>query len=458
VSPSELLDVIDAFKNDPTGFNEICLRRPAYWSKQVEICDSFVSNRITVACTGNGVGKSYVAAGLLIWALICHPGCKVLSSAPSNQLLSDVLWGEVRQAWNRSIFKDLFAADIKANPQRLVLADGWDAVGWSSDSTAKMSGRHRGDLFWILDESSDIMPEVWEGIWSNNPSKVLILGNPLKPSGDMHRLATNPGPQVNVLQVSSLDSPDIHLPRSRRGMADATWLQGIREVYGEGSPYWQVHVEGRYTDEDIFTLIPGSWLDRCTTPHPTHDANGQVIDHGPLTLSVDLSKGTGRGDSSVIIVRDHDSIHYMDWSSTWRFPEGVGERVKQVAAEYKIPGNKITYDSGGLGEGFGFILSSHFGLSGAYGYVGGETGGRLATNFRGASALAMKNRLDPSRNPRHFHVPQKYLDTLKPQIAELRYELAGRDQIKIESKDKMKVRLGRSPDHLDAAIQSWSRN
>jgi hypothetical protein len=447
---TELATVLRAYRDRPVEFNEQILRRRPYWSKQKEICKSFLEHRITCVTSGNAVGKSYVASGLNLFSLFCFPGSMVRSTAPSNQLLVDVLWGETRQAYNKSILSELLGNSIKANPQRLELADGWDAVGWASDSTAKMSGRHRGDLVWILDEASDIKPEVWDGVWSTNPSKVLVLGNPLTPSGDFYRLCTETSSQVNVIQVSSLESPDIALPRSKRGMADSNWLQGIREQYGEDSPYWKVHVLGQFTDEDSHALIPIAWLDRCSLPL----AEGN---HGLLTLSVDLSGGTGRGDASVICVRHMDGIVYMNWSNNWPYPEGVVQKVVEVASKYQIPGHQIVYDAGGLGLGFGWVLNQH-GLGGAYGYVGGETGGKWATNFRGASALAFRDRLDPSRNATPFSIPKEYLDALRPQITELRYELATRDQIKLEPKDRMKLRLKRSPDQLDSLLSSFCRN
>ena len=445
--------------DDPAGFNKIVLGRThesianGYWHKQVEVLRSTLTNRYTVVPAGHGCGKSYLASGAALHFAYTRPNSRVLLFGPTFPQLQEVLWGELADAWQKSRIK-LPGRLIGGNSPKLLLGEKWGIWGSSvgGDGVSK-AGRHAGRMLIVADEAcSEGYDDLIEDLEGLNASNYLFIGNPLRDGRfkSLCDMADAGRAGYEKISISSLESPHAHLDRSPVGLADKGYLEMMRSTYGEDSPQWRARVLGIFNDEDEFALIPNAWLDRCTTPHTNQE-------HGPLTLAVDLSKGTGRGDSSVIIVRDNDSLIFMDSSTTWKFPEGVGERVKQIATEYKIPGNKIIYDSGGLGEGFGFVLSSHFGLPGAYGYVGGETGGRLATNFRGASALALKNRLDPSRNSKHFYIPQKYIDILKPQIAELRYELAGRDQIKLEPKEKLKGRLGRSPDHLDCLIQSFCR-
>jgi hypothetical protein len=457
-------------KDDPVLFNELILDSPPLWSKQIEVCQSFLDHRITCVQAGNGVGKSYVARVLLLFALLCFPNSKVLSTAPSNQLLVDVLWSEVREAWNRCILnKQFFKTDIQANPQRLVLTDGWEAKGWSSDSTAKMSGRHRGDLIWIIDEASDVSSDVWKGIWSTNPSKMLVLGNPLHLNNDFHRLCTEENPQVNVITISSLDNPDIDMERSTRGMSDRTWLDGIRYTYGEGSPYWTVHVEGKFNIEDDWSLIPSEWIDLCNSPHP-----GRI---GPVRLSVDLSKGVGgTSDNSVIMVWDDAGILDLEAANTWAL-ETTAQLTVNYAMKWKVEPSKVTYDGTGLGLGFGNQLDA-LGLIGTRAYIG-------TSSLRSASAWEMRQRLDPGRkiipvqdtrsrpvhslnhlftgsaaptiekpyNQAPFSIGKKeWLDKLRPEFMAFRYKLNGSGGITLETKEELKKRLGHSCDFADALL------
>ena len=445
--------------DDPAGFNKIVLGRlhkslpEGYWAKQVEVLRSTLANRYTLVPAGHGCGKSYLASGGAIHFAYTRPNSRVLLFGPTFPQLQEVLWGELADAWNKSRVK-LPGRLIGGNSPKLLIGDKWGIWGSSvgGDGVSK-AGRHAGEMLVVCDEAcSEGYDDVIEDLEGLNASNYLFIGNPLR-HGRFKALCDKADagvPGYEKITISSLESPHAHLGRSPVGLADRGYIEMMRATYGEDSPQWRARVLGRFNDDDIFALIPDAWMERCLQP---------PIDrvHGPRTLAVDLSKGTGRGDLSVIVVRDDDQLLHMDSSAVWSYPEGVATRVKQVAAAYNVAPENITYDSGGLGEGFGFILANNFGLPGAYGYVGGEHGGRLATNFRGAAALSFKHRLDPSRNPAHFHIPRGYLDALRPQIAELRYELAGKDQIKLEPKERLKARLGRSPDHLDSLIQSFCR-
>ncbi|MBV8313337.1 MAG: hypothetical protein JOZ53_00105, partial [Planctomycetaceae bacterium] len=93
---------IVACRDDPARFNATVLGRGAYWHRQREICRSVVDRPVTLVPSGNGVGKSYVAAGLLHWFLIAYPGSLVVATAPSQVQLEEVLWKEVERAYRGS--------------------------------------------------------------------------------------------------------------------------------------------------------------------------------------------------------------------------------------------------------------------------------------------------------------------------------------------------------------------
>jgi hypothetical protein len=448
--------LITACIDKPIAFNRHVLGRvhpslpDGYWSKQVEVLKAIRKYRKVMVPAGHAVGKGFLASGASIHFLVTNPDSRVILLGPTHSQVSTGLWPEVTAAWNRSLIP-LPGRVKNGSPLQITIKDKWGLIVSSADTDAEaLGGKHAGKMLVVCDEASwegyDKIIESLEGL---NASNYLFLGNPLRNNGFKRLCDQADDITSKVIRISSLESPHAHLDRSPVGMADRGYINDMRTRYGEDSPQWRVRVLGEFNEDDSFCLIPSNWMDRCLTPLTE-------IDHGPRCLSVDLSKGTGRGDYSVILVRDLDQILYMDWSASWSYPEGVAAKVKEVADRFKIPGDQVIYDHGGLGTGFGYNLAN-VGLAGAYGYVGGERGGKHATNFRGASALALKDRLDPSRNPVPFHIPRQYLDILKPQIAELRYELAGKDQIKLENKMLMKERMGRSPDHLDALIMAFAR-
>ncbi len=439
---SEILDLLIDFQDDPVAFNEIVLGRGPYWSRQVEIAESFRDNAITVAQTGNGVGKSFAASGLLLWATLCFPYCRVLSTAPSNELLADVLWSEVRKAFNRSELLNRLDVEIKSNPQRLELDDGWSAKGWSSDSIERMSGRHGERLIWIIDEASGISAEVWEGIWSTNPWKLLALGNPLYPEGGFYDLARNP--VANTIQISSLESPHIDLESSPDGRADGKWINRIRSVYGEGSPYWQAHVLGEFPEASFNALVHPSWLDLAEkTPHSPK---------GKKVLAVDLATPTGQ-DKSAYCLRDENGVCLLQ-QGQWSFDD-LAKIVARLAHDHQIPGSRIVYDAGGIGFGFGDNLKLH-GIH-ATPYLGAGSGGDLGVNARSACAHRLSRRLNPVRGDKSddFAIPKPIAAQVRQALLALRLANDDQGKVKLESKDSVKSAIGHSPDALDALMMTF---
>src|SRR5208282_4838765 len=72
--------LLDSCRDRPDLFNELFLNRPAYWSRQKDLCRSVVEYRTTVAYSGNMVGKDtkfincrigpfWRAVWLVIWAV-----------------------------------------------------------------------------------------------------------------------------------------------------------------------------------------------------------------------------------------------------------------------------------------------------------------------------------------------------------------------------------------------------
>ena len=102
----EIAAELERCRANPARFNETILGRDVedghgnrgYWPRQREICRSVVEKAVTLVPTGNGVGKSFLDAGLLHWFLIAHPGSLVVATASSQVQLEEVLWKEVERA------------------------------------------------------------------------------------------------------------------------------------------------------------------------------------------------------------------------------------------------------------------------------------------------------------------------------------------------------------------------
>ncbi len=71
-------------RNDPHYFNDVCLGRQPYWSRQIEMCRSVVDYRVTVVYSGNAIGKDYWVGGLVFWWLYARKDSLCIVTGPSQ--------------------------------------------------------------------------------------------------------------------------------------------------------------------------------------------------------------------------------------------------------------------------------------------------------------------------------------------------------------------------------------
>ncbi len=244
-----LAECLAECRDRPDWFNEVILRRPPYWSRQTEIALSVVKYRTTVAYTGNMVGKSYLAAGLIIWYLMTRPDSLVFVSGPSQTNLGTVIFTEVRRALEGAAlpFGGKLSKGIKASPHLMEIAPGWRAIGLATTSVERASGQHNSNLLAVIEEASGVEDFVFEAIDSLGFDRLLMIGNPLKSQGrfiDAILQAAkdkadglSPGRATNAIQVPSTESPHAHLEKSPCGLASASWIESIYRKHGKRSLY-----------------------------------------------------------------------------------------------------------------------------------------------------------------------------------------------------------------------------
>jgi hypothetical protein len=493
----EILDPLrKKYYRHPVSFNEYWLgRRPrdckdrhGYWKRQRQIARSVVTCPVTLVPTGNAVGKSFLAAGLLHWFLSTRRGSLVVATAPTQVQLEEVLWKEVERAYRGARIP--LGGRLLRSPLKVDLGGGWQALAYSTTKVERFSGHHAADLFAILDEASGVADEIYEAISSLNPSRELLMGNPLRPSGVFYDRCHARNPLANLISISSLESPHIGLERSPWGLADKTWLEKARADYGEGSLWWTCHVLGEFPDSGVDSVIPGSWLDRASdAPHQPG---------GPRRIAIDLAEGRG-GDRSVVVVKDENGLIDL-WSSTTASFEATAFQAAAMAQKYEVGDANISYDVAGIGADFGNRLRQ-FGIVAPIPYRGGNEGGPKHANFRSYSAWRLRQRLDPQRTdiqfgselsvaptiddfvyhparlaidgrvrggtsfiPRvqglsraQFSIPSRFLNgPLREELIGLRYELDLKGRVKLEVKEDYVERLKRSPDLADAFCQSFA--
>lgn len=481
-----LVGLLARCHGDPDLFNSAILGRPPYWHRQREIADSVCRYRITVAYTGNAVGKDYLVGGIVPWWLFTRSHSQVIVTGPSQTLLGSVTWKEVRRACDRHTDGEgrrisgpivplgvEVSRGIKASPLRLVVRGDWGAMAYSTTSVERASGQHNRKLLVIAEEASGIEDEIWDALDSLKYVRLLAILNPIRADGRAVQLIRQadadrrdglpPRRAVNAIRVSSRESPDAGLDESPRGLADKTWLADIERRYGRDSLYVRSHVDAVIPEQSSDRLIPDEWIDRAAAqPRPIHRP---FDDPRRRRIGCDLGEGVGR-DATAICVRDDDGV--LEWVAGSALDLAAAARaIAEMAAKWRVPHHRISWDSLGIGRDLRHHLVRH-GIAQAVPYAGSGRAKlpKAFTNLRTEAAWKLRRRLNPdwSSDP-HFPLataqgpfrlpPDGQFSLLREELQKLAYECVGQG-VRLISKEDLCAELGRSPDRSDALIQSFA--
>jgi hypothetical protein len=473
--------LLEACRDDPARFQEVVLGR-RLWTKQTEVCKAIAQSPVTVVPAGRAVGKSFLLAGTVLWWLYTRPNSLVITTGPDHRQVVLVLWKEIRRALRAVPAPAHSASDgprLKlgidhltrgySSPQRLTVRQGtdWGALGFSAQFEEGFSGQHAGELLVVVDEASGITAPIWSAIHGLAASRLVVAGNPIRYDchfRELHDHAVKGSSTIATVGISSLESPDARQDFSPHGMASRSFLNQMREIHGEESPWWRSNILGVFPGQETVRFIPAAWLDACTRESVLSDGLWTDYPAGSTFMGIDVGGGVG-GDRSVIVVRNQKQLLAV-FASEWHgVLDDARQRLEpivvQLARQWKVTSDHIVYDKAGIGRSFGSYLANH-GLTGAVGYFGAGRGGKHYLNRRTANAFMIRRRLDPHREG---YVPFycggiAEWPALREELAELRSPTMQLEegQVKqvLEDKDALAARLQRSPDVLDALLMTFT--
>jgi phage terminase large subunit len=471
--------LLEVCQHQPDLFNELFLNRPAYWSRQKDLCRSVVEYRTTVAYSGNMVGKDFWVAGIVLWWLLTRPNSLCIITGPSQMVLGSVTFKEIRRCLDGALlrFGGKLSSGLKASPAVIEIAPGWQGLGFSTTSVERSSGQHAGHLLAVVEEASGVEDYVFDAIDSLGYERLVCIGNPIRAEGkfvDLIRQADRdradnvpPRLAVNAIRIPSTESPHARQEKSEFGLADRTWLDSMYRKYGKGSLWVRSHIEARIPDVAAEQLIDPMWLNHHSTQHrpptpPTHPI------HRTRRIACDLSEGVGR-DSTCIMVVDDWGVLEVVLSNDAGLPEAAAT-IHRLVSKWQVPHDRITFDKLGIGRNFPNHLA-RYGITMAIPYAGEgrPQDPNSYVNLRTEAGWKLHNRLNtthpvfapaaPGRPPRA--IPQQdfyfcsgdYYVRLVEELRPLTYSLVGR-KTKLMPKDEWATILGHSPDVADALIQS----
>ena len=453
------------------------------WDKQVQILHSIRDNRETMVQSCHAAGKSWLAAGIVIWWLITRFNSKVITTAPTWRQVEDVLWAKIASQASKAP-----VLGLKPLKTAVQMGDDWFARGLSTRQPEKFSGYH-GNVLMVIDEASGVVGEnLWAAMDFNltdfKNDRMLAIGNPTDPTGEFHRRCTRETKGVRkTIKISAYDVPNVQLRREViPGLIDHRTVEMYEEEWGgAGHPLFDVRILGEFPRTGGESLFPLAWLDRAFT-YDTSRAFDPIagdtfyempdlstMQDGIRALGMDVA--AGGDDKNALAYRTGLKMqHVKGWyaQDTTELLEGrdmYGKELSQPSLFGWIdlyapdlayidalgPGKPI-YDSARKhklrnGDRYGKLRIRAFKAS-ASPLRDEMFANAKAEAYWNLRELLRLNQLDMSM------IQGETRREIERQAFAIRWKQNAKGQVQIEDKRTMKAREGFSPDELEAIIMS----
>lgn len=426
MTPEEVA-VGQAMVADPLPFFEHVLGA-TLTPDQLRVVESVRDNRRTAAPAGHGVGKSFVASGLALWYLVTRPGSKVVTTAPTWRQVEEVLWRELAASISRARIP---IGGTLTNTQ-LELGPNWFALGLSTDDPTRFQGIHAPHVMIVLDEATGIAPEIWdaaEAIAVGPHDRFLAIGNPTDPTSRFKQVCDSG--LWNVVEISCENHPNVLEGRMVvPGAPTREWVaERLEEYGGRASGLYRARVLGKWPEAGADVLILLSVVEgaqaRWTPPTGRPAAAGcDVARFGSdETVIVTIDEG---GNAGAPIVR-------------------VGQDLMATAGHLQHLGAMRTaVDDTGLGGGVTDRLSELDVIVDGVNFGENARDPERFVNRRAELWWGMREAL------LHGDVAIPLDARLASDLSNVKYSFDSRGRIRLEAKEEIRKRLGRSPDRGDA--------
>jgi len=443
--------------------------------EQRRILESMQIHRRTSVRSGHAAGKDYVAAVGSLCFLYLNIPSKVINTAPTDRQVISIMMSEIGRIYRNA--KINLGGDLWTHKITFSEDSDWFLLGFKTKDKKPedWTGFHSPNLMVVVTEASGIDQVTFdaiEGLLTGN-SRLVLIFNPNRTSGEAYQSTRSPlykKFKMNCLNAVNVRAKKILIP----GQVDWEWIdekirkpgwvteieegEQRRDLYDfkwEGKWYrpndlFLVKIMGEFPRATEDTLIPLSWVELANDRWQDLQGKGE----GTLKLGVDVA-GMGR-DLTVFAFRRGDVIERLKVYSKQDHMVTVGKAKNEL-----IKKEDITYiDSAGEGAG---VFSRLIELKvNAIGVMASEsakgltdmTEQRTFANMRAYLYWALRDALDPAFEGELALPP---LDELTQDLTEVHWSTRSNGDIIIEEKDKIKKRLGRSPDYGDAVANTFSK-
>ncbi|MGX1514016.1 hypothetical protein [Streptomyces collinus] len=456
---------------------------PATWAREVidwgadggltayqEDVVTRLAEKRRVAVRGpHGLGKSTTAAATVLWFATTRDlagiDWKVITTASAWRALTTYLWPEIHK-WARRIRWDVlgrapFSEVSELLTLNLKLLNG-AASAAASNRPELIEGAHADSLLYVIDEGKVVPDGTWdaiEGAFSGGRADgfpeafALAISTPGPPAGRFYEI------HKRAAGLEDWDTRHVTLEEAiAAGRISREWADQRRRQWGGDSALFHNRVLGEFHASDEDAVIPLSWVEAAVERWREWVEAGRPALEGRRFTGVDVAR-TG-GDSTILAHRTGHAITSLEahdredtMQTTARVQAVTGQGQKGRARPVPV------VDSIGVGGGVVDRLRELrvpvLAYTGAAATRSRTRDGEWGfTNVRSAAYWRMRELLDPAFGSKVM-LPDD--DLLLSDLTTPTWDVTTGlpPKIKIETKDDVTARLGRSPDRGDAVVMSF---
>ncbi len=439
-------DKVVEWRANPLQFvEEVFEVKPDAWQAKALTMFPTTPRMAMKAC--KGPGKSCLLAWIGWNFLVTRPHPMIGATSISGANLKANLWTEMAR-WRAKSKHDMLPALFEQTDRAIFMREHpktWkmEARTWAADADAAqignaLAGVHADYVMWLADESGDypeaLMPTL-EAIFAGSPKEAHIVqaGNPTRLEGPLYRACTVARALWALIEITAdPDNPD-RTPRVSVEHAREQIAQ-----YGRENPWVLVNIFGQFPPSSLNALIgPDAVEASMKRFYREHDYR-----HSPRVLGVDVARYGD--DSSIIFPRQGIQAFPPQQLRNVDSIQGAGA----VARKWADWGADACFidNSGGFGSGWIDALRL-LGRSPVPVDYSGEPQDRRYYNKRAemyfnAVAWIKEGGALPE-------VPE-----IVAALSKTTYTFKG-ERLILEPKDVVKSKLGYSPDHADAFVETF---
>ena len=431
---------------------------------QDEILAEFLLRRRVAVRGPHGIGKTALAAWVVLWAVLTAADVKVPTTASVWRQLTKYLWPEVHKWAARLRWPLIGREPFTGNELMLLsirLSATSEAFAVAATNPAHIEGAHAERVVYIYDEAKTIPEATFDasegafagaGEDTGREAFALALSTPGEPLGRFYA--------IHARQSAYRDWWARHVTLEEAiaaGRISRDWAEQRRLQWGESDPRFQTRALGEFAAGGTTSVIPLAWVERAQDRW--RELRDQDLLGGPAT-SVGADVGEF-GDQTVLAPARDLLVLELRKHSKEDVMQTTGRVVALLSSHPEV---KVVVDTVGIGSGVGARLREirRGELSTPAWTVLSFSAGKASkardrtnewgfADLRAAAWWYVREMLDPA-NGEDVALPAD--DQLTGDLIAPTWRAVSGGKIRVESKADISKRITRSTDCGDAVVMA----